>query len=166
MDISNLNKNIFLIFLVSFFLFSCVDDKDKNCTYMNLRPYIRISNFKPTDNEITEAYLLVYTNNGFFKKIDSTIPNNIINHHKRNNSKNEVNFKFDEMKMNTGYNYILVTNQKKKYMISDYTFKQVSRKMMFKTKKLCEVDSIKVNNTYIKFGGTLKLNKNLGISLK
>ncbi|WBX77880.1 hypothetical protein PG911_06395 [Tenacibaculum ovolyticum] len=51
-------------------------------------------------------------------------------------------------------------------MISDYTFKQVSRKMMFKTKKLCEVDSIKVNNTYIKFGGTLKLNKNLGISLK
>lgn len=165
----NLNKKIFLVFSLFFFL-SCKEDKDKDCTYINLRPYVTIDDFQPKDNEIKKAYLLIYTNDGFKQKTDSIIPNRIFNLHKRDKGdyfKNRVEFNFDNKTLNTKYNYILVTNNKTKYMISNYATKQEYRGMMFKVGKECVVDSIKVNNGYINdIGATLWFSKNLGMPLK
>lgn len=172
MDILNLSKKRLLVIIVSFFLFySCTDDKDKNCTYMNLRPYISIYNFQPADIE-TEAYLLVYPKNNFKNKIDSLIPKYIRNAFIINDGISipsiNVHFENSESKninLNTNHNYILVTNNKTKYMISDYSFKQVSRKMLFYTKKYCLVDSMKVNNINVD-DAKLRFSKKLGLPLK
>ena len=171
MDILNLNKKIILIINATFFLFfSCGEDKDLDCTYVNLRTSIIIDDFQPNDTEIKNTYLLIYTNDGFKNKTDSIIPNSIFNLHKRNKGdyfKNRVEFNFDDTTLNTKHNYILVTNNKTKYMISDYTFKQEYRGMMFKVGKECVVDSIKVNNDYNNINGAaLWFSKNLGVPLK
>ncbi len=166
MDTLNLNKKILLVFSLSFFLVSCTDDKDKNCNYLELKPFIDIYDFQEDDPIIESAYLLVFKSNSFKRRIDSIKPRYISNKYKTDKYA-PVEIGFDIIELNTEHNYILVTNQETKYMISDYTFKQFSRKMMFKTKILCEVDSIKVNSSYInEIGGTLKLSKNFGIPLK
>ncbi|WP_440066500.1 hypothetical protein [Tenacibaculum discolor] len=169
MGILNLNKRaLVVLFMISNLFFSCTNDKNKECSYLNLRSSISIYNFQPNDTAIKEAYLLVYDKNGFINKIDSITPNNIINHHKRNNFKNKVNFKFDERNINTEHNYILVTNRNTRYMISDYTFKQISRKLLFGTiKEYCLVETVKVNNDYVnEVGGILRFPKELGIPLE
>ncbi|WP_064967239.1 hypothetical protein [Tenacibaculum ovolyticum] len=170
----NLNKKLFLVILVSFFLFSCIDDKEKNCTYMNLRPYIILRGFQPTDAEVKKAYLLVYSKNDFKNKIDSINSIRIISDYKKRDdiSSPNVHIYFDDLEskktnLDTEHNYILVTDNKTKYMISGYTFKQVSRKMLFKIKKYCLVDSMKVSNIKIEVdGATLWFSKNLGVPLK